>query len=345
MTNQRPVATRRARLRALAGQAVVAVGMMTALILWAVPDGAVMGVLEALRRADPWMVGAGLAVYPLIAVARGVRLKMALGVPGSGRGLWSLVKVAAVHSLLASFAPMRLGEFSLIWLLNRTVGTSVAAASATLVVMRVVDLVVVVGAGGLALAWLPAARESWPQAASLAVVAVVLLLAGLTVAPALARRLERLAPLVPGRVGRFVSAVFAAVGAMTTGRLLRMLVWTVPVWGPVFAIAWLCANAVGSGVGLAGAVAGGSATALASVLPVNGVANVGTFEAAWMLALVPAGHTAATALATGVLFHAVGLLGSAVLGLLALPGIMRGGRDGGARDGGADGPEAGTFWA
>ncbi|MBB4265893.1 lysylphosphatidylglycerol synthase transmembrane domain-containing protein [Roseospira visakhapatnamensis] len=328
----------RVRPRTLVWNVGLAVALVAALVVWAVPEDTGRSVVEALVGANPLALTAALALYPLIPLARALRLRAALSLPMDGRRMLALGRVAAMHSMLASFVPMRLGEVSLIWLLHRAVGTPMATGSALLLVLRLLDLVVVLGAGIVALAWLPAARVALPQAGPVASVALLAVLGGLALAPALARRLGRLTPLVPGRVGRFAAALFDSVGTMTPGRLGLLLGWTLPAWGPIFLIAWLCANAAGPGVGLAGGIAGGSATALASVLPVNTVASVGTFEAAWMLALMPAGLDGATALATGVLFHAVVLVGSAVLGLLALPGGWR--RE---QPSAGDRPEAGTF--
>ncbi len=336
--SQGPRVTAAGRWRAWAWQAGLAVVLLVVLVLWAMPEDAGRSMVRVLAGADLLTLAAALALYPLITAARAIRLMVALGLPLAGRTLWALGRTAAVHSVLASFIPMRLGEISLVWLLNRAVGTPVANGSALLLVLRLLDLAVVLGAGLLALAWLPAARAALPNAGPLAGAALVALLAGLAVTPVLARRLLALTPVLPGRVGRFLTGVLTAVGATTAGRLSWLLIWTLPVWAPIFVIAWLCANALEPGVGLAGGIAGGSATALASVLPVNTVANVGTFEAAWMLALMPAGLDRATALATGVLFHLVVLSGSAILGLLALPGRWRGGADEGQAR-----PEAGTF--
>lgn len=336
--SQGPRVMTAARGRAWAWQAGLAMALLAALVLWAMPEDAGRTLVQVLAGVEPLTLAVALALYPLITVARAIRLLVALGLPLAGYTLWALMRTAAVHSVLASFVPMRLGEISLVWLLNRAVGTPVANGSALLLVLRLLDLAVVLGAGILALAWLPAARAALPQAGPLAGAVLVALLVGLAVAPVLARRLLALTPVLPGRVGRFLTGVLTVVGAMTAWRLSWLLAWSLPVWAPIFVIAWLCANALEPSVGLAGGVAGGSATALASVLPVNTVANVGTFEAAWMLALVPAGLDRATALATGILFHLVVLSGSAILGLLALPGRWRR-----APDEGQDRPEAGTF--
>jgi uncharacterized membrane protein YbhN (UPF0104 family) len=221
--------------------------------------------------------------------------------------------------MLASFAPMRLGELSLVWLLHRAAGTPLVAGSALLLVLRLIDLVVVLAAGMLALALLPAARTALPGALPWAGAAAAALVAGLVLAPRLAGALARLTPLDPdGRLGRVWFTLLEALTALTPGRLARLLAWTLVIWGLNFLMAWLCANATPVPVGMAGGVAGGSATALASVLPVNTFANAGTFEAAWVLALMPAGLDEAAALATGIVFHTLSLAASAALGAVAV---------------------------
>jgi uncharacterized membrane protein YbhN (UPF0104 family) len=292
---------------------------------WLLSEGETGAFVEALTTADPVPVLAAVAVYPLVTLARALRLQVALRLMAQGgaavppAALWPLLRVAALHSVLASLAPMRLGELALVPLLHRLVGTPMAAGSALLVVLRLIDLVVVLSCGLVALALLPAARAAVPQAAPVAGAAVVALLAGLAVAPWIARRLTGWAPFgTDGRLGRVWRTLMAALAAQSPGRVLHQLAWTLAIWIGIFVMAWLCANATPTPVGLAGGVAGGCATALASVLPVNTFANVGMFEAAWVLALMPAGLDEAAALATGVLFHVAGLAGSVVLGAVAL---------------------------
>ncbi|WP_299439619.1 lysylphosphatidylglycerol synthase transmembrane domain-containing protein [uncultured Rhodospira sp.] len=320
MTSSRPRRRPPKLLPALAWQLLLAVVACAALVAWLLPSGAWGQVMAALAATDPLPVLAALAVYPLLPVVRARRLQIALGgsAASPSPGLWPMTWVAALHSVLASFAPMRLGELSLVWLLNRAAGTPLAAGSALLVALRMIDLVIVLAAGVLALALLPAARDAVPHGVTLAGGAAAAMLGGLLLAPWVAGRLRHLTPFGgAGRLARVWETLVQALAALTPGVLARLLAWTVAAWGLIFLMAWLCANSTPAPVGLAGGVAGGSATALASVLPVNTFANAGTFEAAWVLALMPAGLDEATALVTGIVFHAVNLLGSALLGGLA----------------------------
>lgn len=320
-----PPPPRRRPLRALLWRSALAVGVCAALLWGLMPAGSLEAVGTALADARPGPVLAALALYPLMAVTRAWRLRVALGPTATGTPpVGALVRVAAVHSLLASFAPMRLGELSLVWLLHRAARTPLVTGSALLVLLRMMDLIVVLAAGLLALTALPAARVVVPDALPIAAALVAGLVAGVLLGPWLVRRLPVPDVATTGdgrrlaRLGRLWRSLHDTLAGWTAPHLLSLLTWSLPVWAVVFAMAWLCANATGAAVGLAGGVAGGSATALAMVLPVNTIANVGTFEAAWVLALRPAGLDDAAALATGLLFHGVTLLGSALVGGVAL---------------------------
>ncbi len=322
-----PPAGRRSLARALVWRLVLGALLIGGLLLWLVPGDSVAAAAAALGaalgQAEAPPLLAALMLYPLVTLGRAARLATALATlpPAAAAppSLARLARVAALHSVLSAFAPMRLGELSLVWLLNRAAATPLAAGSALLVVLRLIDLVVVVGAGTLALSALPLARAALPWALPAAGATLVVLVAGLLAAPWLARRLRRLTPLRPhrGGVGRLWGTLLEALAAQTPARLLPLLGWSLIVWGLIFIMAWLCANATAVPVAPAGGVAGACATSLAMVLPVSTFANAGTFEAAWVLALVPAGLDRAGALATGLLYHGIGLLGSALLGGLA----------------------------
>ncbi|MQX37026.1 lysylphosphatidylglycerol synthase transmembrane domain-containing protein [Roseospira navarrensis] len=312
--------------RAIAWRVGLAAVVVAGLAGWLLAQGATGDFVEALATTDPVMVLLAMAVYPFITVSRAQRFRVALrlmargGAPIPEASLWTLVRVAAFHSVLASLAPMRLGELSLVPLLHRMAGAPMTAGSALLILLRMIDLLVVLSAGLVALALLPGARAAVPEAAPIAGAVVLALLGGFAVAPPVARRLAGLTPFGGGRLGRLWQALMEAMASQTPGRVLIQMAWTAVIWAQIFLMAWLCANATPAVVGLAGGVAGGCATALASVLPVSTFANVGTFEAAWMLALVPAGLSQAEALATGIVFHVAGLAGSLAFGLLALVG-------------------------
>lgn len=325
-----PARSRR-RALVLAVQAAAGIALVLGLAVWLVPGDSLPALGAALTGAEPLTVLAALLLYPLVTVSRALRLQVALSIldpsaPPVGR--LRLTRVAALHSVLSSFAPMRLGELSLVWLLHRAADTSLAAGSALLLVLRLIDLVVVVGAGMLALAALPLAREALPWALPAAAGVLGVLILGLVLAPPMARALEEITvgdadPTSGGRLARLWRTLLQALAAQTPRRLVLLTGWSLPIWGLIFAMAWLCANATEAWVGLAGGVAGGSATSLAIVLPVNTFANAGTFEAAWVLALVPAGLDHTAALATGLLYHVTSLLGSALLGALAFAGEGR----------------------
>ena len=321
----------RRRALLLAVQVAAGVALVLGLAVWLVPGDSLPALGAALAGAEPLPLLAALMLYPLVTFSRALRLQAALTIlapAASPVGRLRLTRVAALHSVLSSFAPMRLGELSLVWLLHRAAGTPLAAGSALLLVLRLIDLVVVVGAGMLALAALPLARAALPWALPAAGAVLGVLILGLLLAPPVARALRTVTvgegdPTAGGRLTRLWRTLLEALAAQTPRRLVTLTAWSLPIWALIFAMAWLCANATEAWIGPAGGVAGGSATSLAIVLPVNTFANAGTFEAAWVLALVPAGLDRTAALATGLLYHVTGLLGSALLGALAFTGEGR----------------------
>jgi len=308
---------------------IVAGGLLIgALVIWLVPENSIAALATALGGADPIPLLAALLIYPLITLGRAVRLRAALATlpPVAGTDepapapVLALTRVAALHSVMTAFAPMRLGEVSLVWLLHRAAGTSLASGAALLIVLRLIDLVLVMGAGLLALAALPLARAALPASVPVAAAALIGLLAVLLLAPRMARGLcRRTGPQSPsGRLGALWRHLMNALAAQTPARMVTLMGWSLLIWGLIFLMAWLCANATAAPVGPAGGVAGACATSLAMVLPVGTFANAGTFEAAWVLALVPAGLEPTTALATGLLYHVTGLLASALMAGWAL---------------------------
>ena len=90
---------------------------------------------------------------------------------------------------------------------------------------------------------------------------------------------------------------------------------------------WMCLNlafqqcllAVEAVVPLATASVVGAAGVLSFAMPINGIASVGPFEAAWTATAAAAGPTAAAALAAAIITHALLL---AVTSAMLLPAIL-----------------------
>jgi hypothetical protein len=195
---------------------------------------------------------------------------------------------------------------------------SISKSVGVLLSARLLDLLVVCAVGGLS-AWL-----ALPADGALGYMRLPAAAAGLTclavfvALPRLAGRLsalfESLAAKFDSPFARSLERASSVYAGLPEPRLWAIHLSTLLLWTCLFASYYFCAWAVAavspSVVTLAGAVG-----AIAFVLPINGVAQIGPFEAAWTYTANMAGVRFEDALASSVVIHAVVL---AVAGLQAM---------------------------
>lgn len=288
---------------------VLAVLVAGALLAW-MTRGVDLRTLAAALRPAPWWAWSatvlGLCASYLL---RALRIHAELGRRHPLR-VGQCLEVMLVHNAAVNVLPMRGGEAAYPWLVHRRLGVPLAHAVGSLVWMRVQDLVVL---GFLAALLWPGIAAPLRAAAAAGLAALVLgalrLLqrsaarAGLAeprAAPlrALRAALQALA-LAPrhGWQGWFFCAASWSVKLAALGSLLAAL----------------------AGLGLAEGATGALGGELAGVLPVQGPAGLGTYEAGVWAGAALRGRSAveiaapalavhllsfATALAAGALAHA-----------------------------------------
>lgn len=212
-------------------------------------------------------------------------------------------KVMLQHNLLNNLLPMRTGELSFPVLMARHFDIPVTRSVPALFWFRILDLHTL-GACALAVAFV------WSVPLMLA-----LLLAWMTLPPALfwggGRWLRALNSQPHTRLGGLLKKTLGSL-PQTPRNFRRSWAWTVVTWGVKLGVfAWVLSLFVD--VSVAGALMGVIAGDLTSVLPVHGVAGMGTYEAGVVAGLLPYGVTVQTALPAAVNVHLF-LLGSTLLG-------------------------------
>ncbi len=214
------------------------------------------------------------------------------------------------HNLLNNFLPMRTGELSFPVLMSRYFQVPAIRSVPALLWFRLLDLHTLAAFGGAAILGLTHAPAwtGWLWLAWLPLPWLTYRL-GLWLAPRLGgdhlRGWRRLAE--------------QALGSLpTTGRALwRSWAWTVVNWSVKLAVfAWLLGQfaALALPAALLGAIGG----ELSSVLPVHGVAGLGTYEAGVVAGLALWEVAAVDALTAAVNLHLFLLGGTLLGGLLAL---------------------------
>ena len=160
---------------------VIAVALVFAVLYLARPAT----VWELLATSDPVLLALAAASAGAALVIRGARL-VALLPPGDLR-LNEGALVAAAAQAAALFAPARVGEFALPWLLRRVTGRDLAAGVGTLLAARALDL-----AGlGLWAGWAVLAIWGWTE--PVALLAAAALVAPPLMLPMTLRLVHRLA--------------------------------------------------------------------------------------------------------------------------------------------------------
>lgn len=237
--------------------------------------------------------------------------------------------------LMASVAannvlPLRAGDLLRAFGFNKRLGIAAATSLSTLLVERLLDLLMVIGWLGLALAYFDLDSAQFVRFGGgvlllLGVVIVFLLLrpgSFRTPALGLARWLMARWPKIGRAAEQQAHAVFAALEHTAQGHIMiRLLGWSALAWLAEGMVFWLTALALPTiAVPLAAWLAMPVGT-LATTLP-SAPGFVGTFDYFTTQAMVVAGNEPASATAFALLVHALLWLPSSILGglyMLARP--------------------------
>jgi uncharacterized membrane protein YbhN (UPF0104 family) len=278
-----------------------------ALLAW-VTRGVDLGRLASSLRVAPWWTWAaavaGLAASYLL---RALRIHAELGTRQAVT-VGQCLEVMLVHNAAVNLLPMRGGEAAYPWLAHRRLGVPISHAVASLVWMRVQDALVL----GLAVIAL------WPGlGTALRLAATVALAAAVAVA---LRVLERAALRAGGREPR-MPLMRAATGALQALALaprhgVAGWVFCAASWSlKLVVLATLLAGL--SGLPPAAAATGVLGGELAGVLPLQGPAGFGTYEAGVWAGASLRGHSALDVAAPAIAVHLLSLAMAVASGAIA----------------------------
>jgi uncharacterized membrane protein YbhN (UPF0104 family) len=215
-------------------------------------------------------------------------------------------RLVLLHNLFNNLLPMRSGEASFPLLMAREFRVPFTRSIPGLVYLRVLDLHFIFLLGVTVLSW-NRGPLAW---------APILLLA--PVPYGVFRIQERLRRGLSGREGRVAEvAGNVLMGLPTSGRLFwRNWLWTGVNWTvKLLVFAWILQAF--APMPFPYALIGSTTGEMSSVLPFNGIAGAGTYEAGVLASLVPLGVEVEAALRAALNLH-VFVLGSSILaGILA----------------------------
>ena len=222
---------------------------------------------------------------------------------GDGRFI-ACLRIVLIHNALVNVVPFRGGEVAFPVLLNRTFGTPVPRAVASLLWFRLQDAFIVA----------IAACIIWPG------IPLWLRLIGIASLMVVAWYLPRWAALnntlLPTHRWRQHVVKLRAAFATSARHARFSWLWTISNWSVKLSVqAWLLATLLSTewAIGATGALG----AELASILPVQGVAGFGTYEAAAAGAVAAQGVSFSHGLQAALVLHVVVITSALALGALA----------------------------
>ena len=308
----------------------VAIAVTLALLWWVIADARWQGVSERLARIDSRaLIGVALLFAASYAM-RGARIygefrdELRRDEPrdecgregGAPRRYLRILRLTLVHNALVNVMPFRSGEAAFPMLLTRWFGIATGRAVVALLWLRAQDACVVFVLA--ALVW-PGLPMAWR------IVTLVVIVAGACAVPVWAKR-HRYATSSEaddgandGRLAKLRSLLARSTRSNASGWM-----WTIANWSvKLVAEAWLLTLALGPDADTGGAALGAIGAELAAILPVQGVAGFGTFEAGAAALMATQSVPMTSGLEAALVLHAVVLALALIaggLGAMLLPG-------------------------
>lgn len=283
----------------------IAVLLSIALVGWLASDGRWRELAASFSRLDALALLPALAGLALSYGLRALRVhdEFRHEAPAPGR-FAACLRIVLIHNAMVNVVPFRGGEAAFPLLLRQTFGTPLPRALASLFWFRLQDALVV---GVVAMGVWP----GLPLAVRIAAVAALVLVA--LILPRWARADHDWG--ARGVLGARLGKLRDALGDSTRHARLGWL-WTVANWSVKFAAqAWLLAALLNSSA--LSAASGVLGAELAAILPIQGVAGFGTYEAGAAVALLPAGIDFETGLRAALALHLFVIGSALVAGALA----------------------------
>lgn len=268
---------------------LLAILFSLALLGWLVSDGRWQLLGDALARLTPGVLALAASGFALSYLLRALRVHDEFRHDARGR-FGACLRIVLMHNAMVNVVPFRGGEAAFPLLLRRTFGTPLPRAVASLFWFRLQDALVV--AIVAALVW-PGLD---PILRAIGVLALIAFAWGL---PRWARGRHDWAErgALAGKLAKLRDAFAESTRHARFGWLWTIANWTVKL----AAQAWLLAALLATG--MADGAAGALGAELAAILPIQGVAGFGTYEAGAAAALLPAGIAFADGLRAALALH------------------------------------------
>ena len=282
---------------------IVAVAVSLALLAWLIGDGRWRDLGEVFRRLDGPTLALSAAGFFLSYLLRALRIFDEFRAQ-AGRRFGTCLRITLIHNAMINVVPFRGGEAAFPLLLRQHFGVPLPRAIASLFWFRLQDAFVVMALAAIV----------WPGLhPALKAVAVAGVLITAWWLPRWARAPHAWADGggLTSKLAKVRDAFAESTRHARFGWLWTVANWTVKLAAQAGLLAALIPAALG--VGAAGALG----AELAAILPIQGVAGFGTYEAGAAAALLPSGVPLAAGLQVALALHLFVIACSVTSGAIA----------------------------
>jgi hypothetical protein len=279
-----------------------AIALTLAFVLWLLLENQQWAAIATMLEQLPgYALGLAAAGFFLSYLLRAARIHDEFRHEAKGC-FGACLRIVLLHNAAVNIVPFRGGEAAFPILLGKLFGTPLTRALASLFWFRLQDALVVT----------VVAVAIWPGLPlALRLAGVMSLVAFAWALPRWTRRAHHPSKMM-GRFARLREAF-----AESTGHARFGWHWTIANWSVKLAAqAWLLATLLGTGMSTG--AAGALGAELAAILPVQGVAGFGTYEAGAAAALLPNGVLFAEGLRAALALHLFVIACSVCAGIIAM---------------------------
>lgn len=258
-----------------------------------------------------------LGIYVVLTAIRAWRFRLA----GSAAGGCVLFRIAAIHAALLRIMPLRSGELAYGFMLRRTHSGGMAEGIATIVVLRLLDVIVILPLVAFALLQLTAlAPPTWLPIglAGAFLLAVTFYFALGALGRSLVERFFAPTRSASKGVGGKLASAITQVTDLSLSRRLSLLGVTAFLWAMVLVWFHFSLLAIGAVFSWEDGIRVGILGVTGSIVPLSLVGSFGPMESGFALGLSACGQSARLAAANAVIVSGLTFLANWVVALPCL---------------------------
>jgi uncharacterized protein (TIRG00374 family) len=258
-----------------------------------------------------------------------IRLRFSVLMHSKKIGLWSMFSIVTIHNLCNRLLPLKTGEASYVYLLKRQHALPAAEGTATLVIARIFDYVTV--SLFFVLSSLLLLKSTPPYVAKVTLVISVLLLLSIIILFSITAVGLRMIAFLEKifawtKLDRFsVTSVvikkshevidsFRIISSIQT-YLYAFLISSLS-WGCMFFMYYLLLRGMNLNTHILKVVVGSTFCVFTNILPLHGVAGLGTYETGWTLGFLMVGFSKAVSISSAFIVHLFFLITGITYGLI-----------------------------